>query len=155
MTWMPKRGRNDRLRNGHRARRNFFSSLAPGRRSWCRSIGAVGTGRAGALRKAAQDKPVVCILMDRPVYGQQFISKSKVMAAGLRQSPSSDSWSFPFAQPLGRRRCIKISNKYKNGNVHAAYLLAYFGSVVFVRARSGVKYDGMYETNFIYHGSSR
>lgn len=29
-------------------------------------------------------KPVVCILMDRPVYGAQFISKSKVMAAGLR-----------------------------------------------------------------------
>lgn len=28
-------------------------------------------------------KPVVCILMDRPVYGAQFISKSKVMAAGL------------------------------------------------------------------------
>jgi len=29
-------------------------------------------------------KPVVCILTDRPVYGAQFISKSKVMAAGLR-----------------------------------------------------------------------
>lgn len=28
-------------------------------------------------------KLVVCILMDRPVYGAQFISKSKVMAAGL------------------------------------------------------------------------
>lgn len=39
-------------------------------------------------------KPVVCILTDRPVYGAQFISKSKVMAAGLRPMVfSPPSWS--------------------------------------------------------------
>jgi len=37
-------------------------------------------------------KPVVCILMDRPVYGAQFISKSKVMAAGLRPPLFPPPW---------------------------------------------------------------
>lgn len=45
-------------------------------------------------------KPVVCILTDRPVYGAQFISKSKVMAAGLRPMVfPSPSWS---STTLGR-----------------------------------------------------
>lgn len=40
-------------------------------------------------------KPVVCILMDHPVYGAQFILKSKVMAAGLRQA------FWPTLRPIG------------------------------------------------------
>lgn len=72
-------------------------------------------------------KPVVCILMDRPVYGAQFISKSKVMAAGLRPAvfpPSSRS-----SATLGRigtspgRDHIKISNRYKNGRVQHGHVL--------------------------------
>lgn len=47
----------------------------------------IGNGGGGYIFQNIgylRGKPVVCILMDRPVYGAQFISKSKVMAAGLR-----------------------------------------------------------------------
>lgn len=54
-------------------------------------------------------KPVVCILTDRPVYGAQFISKSKVMAAGLRpmvcfHPPSSLVLDHPRSQARPRRQ---------------------------------------------------
>lgn len=78
-------------------------------------------------------KPVVCILMDRPVYGAQFISKSKVMAAGLHPvvfpPPSWSSTTLdrprPYRPSPGRDH-IKISNKYKNGRVRPGHVLPHF-----------------------------
>lgn len=51
-------------------------------------------------------KPVVCILMDHPVYGAQFISKSKVMAAGLRPAfwPTNPSALPPPPRAAARSR---------------------------------------------------
>lgn len=74
---------------------------------------------SGAWRKEKAGKPVICILMDRPVYGVQFILESKVMAAGL-------CWDMTTPRVRGY---IKISNKYKNGRDSDEYVLPYFHSM--------------------------
>lgn len=73
-------------------------------------------------------KPVVCILMDRPVYGAQFISKSKVMAVGLHPMVfPPPSWSSAtLDRPQPSRDHIKISNKYENGRVRPGHVLPHF-----------------------------
>lgn len=58
-------------------------------------------------------KPVICILMDRPVYGVQFILESKVMAAGLYTLGYIYIRLLPLLLTLGSGATLKFQTNTK------------------------------------------
>lgn len=76
-------------------------------------------------------KPVVCILMDRPVYGAQFISKSKVMAAGLRPAfcPTLRPAIFTTPALAGHRATLKFQRNTETDGESTGICIVLFPSV--------------------------